>query len=141
MTVKKLREWLDANVPAGSPDERLEIFFGKSRLRKIRKSRVDLKSRKEKTEMKEVLDRRCAWCKKCKNYVKGSQKMSDGKFPMSLVSCRNPRHDEVLENVIEYQGSSCMDYDPEKESDRHTVAREVVVQPAKFKKTDAVMMS
>lgn len=53
----------------------------------------------------------CSYCLRCKNYIDGSLKVDySSVFPITTISCNNPRHKEILKNVIIYRGSSCLDY-------------------------------
>lgn len=51
----------------------------------------------------------CAHCTKCKNFIKGSRKHDT---PFTTISCNNPRLGKVIDDVIEYKCTECMDYDP-----------------------------
>lgn len=139
MKVKKLIEQLQSYVDKqkmngrdGSNDDVLVCDDGlKERLFKVRfavGSTYDKETAPAKVEVRDVLysppckdhltAEECqalpsSYCAKCKNYVAGSKyKASASRFGINTISCNNPRTHKVVENVIEYVGTSCMDYDP-----------------------------
>lgn len=76
----------------------------------------------------------CAHCTKCKNFIKGSRKHD---APFTTISCNNPRLGKVIEDVIEYRCTECMDYDP---YEPVYVDEEVIDVPGKYKYEKALLL-
>lgn len=86
---------------------KISMVAGKNFDREIKPAKIEMKKGK--------LIPTCCYCCTCKNMIPQSRRIDHRGFPSSLISCNNPRSGKIIEDVIEYKGSKCMDYDPIKE--------------------------